>query len=196
MIRPLLLCLCLLFICGCGSPVVQLAGMSMTGYDTANMADKYLPKERIDFNCPVNKDDAVLERRMDERLLIKGYPELQPYSFDRHVYLVGEVADKDNASHATEIACTVRGVETLTTHFFPATKKSNPSHDLQLTRQLAKLYQQSPLLKGSSIRARVIQSTALVMGYTTNPQVKTSALTIARSMHGVTSVVDYVTVTP
>lgn len=199
MTRSLLFSLCLIALPalgGCGTPVVQVAGMGMTGYDTATMADKYLPKERIDFNCPANREDAVLERRMDERLLIKGYPELQPYSFDRHVYLVGEVTDRDNAAHATEIACTVKGVDRLTTHFFPASEHSDPARDLSLTRELAKRYQQSATLKNAAIRARVIQSTALVMGLTPDPQVKKLALSTARSLPGVTSVVDYVTVTP
>ncbi|WP_187170601.1 BON domain-containing protein [Salidesulfovibrio onnuriiensis] len=183
------------FLCACAAaPVVQVAGYGMTGYDAAMLADDYLPRERVEFNKPMACSDAVIERRMDERLLIKGYPELSPYSFGGHVYLVGEVLDRPNGQRATEIARSVLGIKSLTTHFFPVSDLSDVSTDRQLTTTLSQRFKKDTTLGTSPLRIAVVQRTAVVMGPAATPELKRHALNTARTTPGIQRVVDYVVV--
>ncbi len=195
MIRFLLLSLIFLLCGGCATPaVVQVAGMGMTGYDAAMLADDYLPRERVAFNRPFDCNDAVIERRMDERLLIKGYPELQPFSFGGHVYLVGEVLNRSNGKRATEVAQSVQGIKSLTTHFFPLSQHNKFPDDQKLRGKLYKRFKQDRQLGKSPLRVTVVQSNAIVMGPASSKQIKLQALETARTTPGISKVIDYVVV--
>lgn len=194
MFRFLLIALPLLLSACAAAPVVQVAGYGMTGYDAAMLADDYLPRERVNFNKPMDCTDATIERRMDERLLIKGYPELRPYSFGGHVYLVGEILDRPNGQRATEIARSVQGIKSLTTHFFPISDLSNLPNDQHLANVLAQRFEKDSALGTSPLRITVIQASAVVMGPAATPELKQRALHTAQATPGIQRVIDYVVV--
>lgn len=179
---------------GCASPLIDAASMGMTGYDATMLADEYLPRDRIDFNTPYDCTDAVIERRMDERLLIRGYPELRPFSFGGHVYLVGEILDKQNGQRATSIAKSVQGIKSLTTHYFLIAGNSNMAHDHLLYDRLLKQFRSDKELASSPLRLTVVQSKAVIMGPASTPAIKRHAFKTARSTKGISTVIDYVVV--
>lgn len=192
--RLTLLFCTVILLSACASPVIQVAGMGMTGYDAAHMADEYMPRNRVDFNCPQDRNDAVIERRMDERLSIQGYAELEPFSFNGHVYLVGEVLNKDNGRHATDIAKSVPGVISLTTHYLRISERTNPVHDRVLTTKLADHFRSNPTLSKSGLRVTVIQSQAFIMGPARDESEKKTALAAAGSFEEISRVVNYIVV--
>lgn len=171
-----------------------MAGMGMTGYDAAMLADEHIPRGRVDFNTPYDRNDAVIERRMDERLLIKGYPGLQPYSFGGHVYLVGEVLNREDGTRAIRIAQSVSGIKSLTTHFFPASEPCDPAADQRLTATLTKRFRSDALLGKTPVRLTVVHSKAILMGPAPDARTKQIALDAARSTPGIIRTVDYIVV--
>lgn len=180
---------------GCAAaPVVQVVGMGLTGYDIASRTDM-LDRDKIDHHARYAQHDKVIERRMRERLILKGIPSATAFSFNAHVYLVGEFPDKQKAAEAIRVAKSVQGVRVLTCRFFQYNTPPNPCNE-DLTKTVRNKFLSHSTLDSERIRVSVFSGNAVVMGIAPDDATKQAALTIAKNTDGVTEVVDYVEVIP
>jgi len=186
---------------GCAAyPVVQVAGTAMTGYDVANMADDYLPRDNVQGGSLCVQQDKMLQRRLRERLQMNGLENVTAHVIDRHAYLLGRMKDHKQADYAVKTAATVQGLKAITSKFYPALPSNKAAietaRDELLYKKITKRFKGTKRLQGVDLRVEVIHSNAILVGKATTFDQKTAALAIAAEIGGVKNVTDYITVPP
>ena len=190
----LALVLCAL-LCGCAVyPAVQVAGGAMTGYDAAIMADDYVPRQSVEGGSLCARQDAMLQRRLRERLAMNGLRGVAAHVIDAKAYLVGRIRDRQHADLAVKTALSVSGLRTVTVKFYPLPARPGSDDDLRLTRVLTKRLAGTQRLKQADLRVAVIEGNAILVGRTDDYGQKTAALAIAQETGGIRDVVDYISV--
>lgn len=99
-----------LFAAGCAVyPAVQVAGGASTGYSAVHWADEYLPRESIPGGEYRGDLDKMLQRRLRERLTMKGYKAVSAHVVAFNAYIVGRVPSRKCAKAVMEIGKSVEG---------------------------------------------------------------------------------------
>lgn len=178
-------------------PAVQVAGGAMTGYDAAQLADEYLPRDNVEGGSVDVIPDAQMQRRLRERLELNDI-HISAHVIDAKAYLIGQVRDRNQADYAVRTAATVEGVKTITCKFYPLAAPRNAARDAARDELLLKLvterFGRTKRLEGADLRVEMIRSHAILVGRARDYGQKTAALAIAAEINGVTDVVDYITV--
>lgn len=180
---------------GCAAyPVVQVAGGAMTGYDAVVLADEILPRDSIQGGSLCADQDRMLQRRLRERLGLRGMHTVSAHVIDGNAYLVGQMNDRKRADAAVRTAQTVAGLRTITVKFFPSSTEDQNRDDLRLLKELSLRLAQTDRLKRADLRVEVIRGNAILIGRADDYAQKTEAVAIASEVGGVQEVVDYITV--
>ncbi|MFH1913363.1 MAG: BON domain-containing protein [Pseudomonadota bacterium] len=177
-------------------PAVQVASGAMTGYDAAVMADEYIPKNSVPGGQLVCDSDKMLERRLRERLIMGGVPQLSAHVIGGHAYLVGQMESRVQADRAMSTARSVEGLKLVTCKFFPRSTPSEAKSDAALLYTVSRKLVETKRLEHADLRVEVIGGTAILIGSTADHSQKTAALAIAGEVWGVRDVVDYIAVNP
>lgn len=198
MCRAVLTALLSALLAGCALyPAVQVAGGAMTGYDAAKLADEYLPRDNVEGGSVNVVPDAQMQRRLRERLELNDI-HLSAHVIDARAYLIGQVADRNQADYAVRTAATVEGIRTITCKFYPRATADDAVRDAArdelLLKEVTGRFGETDRLAGADLRVEMIRCHAILVGRACNYGQKTAALAIAAEVNGVAEVVDYITV--
>ncbi|CCH48279.1 BON domain-containing protein [Pseudodesulfovibrio piezophilus] len=177
-------------------PAVQVAGGAMTGYDAANLADRYLPRDSVAGGEICGNADKMLERRLRERLKFNNLQTISAHVVARQAFLIGRVIMRKDADHAIKIASAVQGIKVVTCKFYPMGTPKQAIDDSHLLAQLTSALTRSNMLETADLRVEVIQGNAILIGSTGSWNQKTAAVAIAHEIGEVLNVIDYIVVTP
>ncbi|MUM76275.1 BON domain-containing protein [Pseudodesulfovibrio sp. F-1] len=189
--------LAVLVLAGCAVyPAVQVASGAMTGYDAVVLADEYIPKNSVSGGQLVCDSDRMLERRLRERLIMGGVPQVSAHVIGGHAYLVGQLDNRGQADRAVSTARNVEGLKFVTCKFFPPSTPAEARSDASLLYSVSRKLSDTKRLESAYLRVEVIGGTAILIGATADHSQKTAALAIAGEVWGVRDVVDYIAVNP
>lgn len=177
-------------------PAVQVASGAMTGYDAVVLADNHIPKTSVQGGQLVCDSDRMLERRLRERLVMGGVPQLSAHVIGGHAYLVGRLDSQVQADRAMSTARSVEGLKLVTCKFFPRSTPAEAKSDASLLYTVSRKLAETKRLENIDLRVEVIGGTAILIGSTVDHRQKTAALAIAGEVWGVRDVVDYIAVNP
>ena len=181
------------FASGCAVyPVVQVAGGASTGYSAAHWADEYLPRDSIPGGEYRGDVDKMLQRRLRERLMMKGYKGVSVHVVAFNAYLVGRVTSRDRAKAAMEVGKSVEGLRSVTGKFYPLGSPKQSKEDMKLLESVSTMLASSERLQATKLRVEVIQGNVILIGITCNPEEKSAAAAMPYEIAGVNSVIDYI----
>jgi len=177
-------------------PAVQVASGAMTGYDAVVLADGYIPKNSVPGGQLVCDSDRMLERRLRERLVMGGVPQVSAHVIGGHAYIVGQLDSRVQADRAVSTARSVEGLKLVTCKFFPPSTPAEARNDAALLYTVTRKLADTKRLESADLRVEVIGGTAILIGATGDHSQKTAALALAGEVWGVRDVVDYIAVNP
>lgn len=181
------------FTSGCAVyPAVQVAGGASTGYSAAQWADDLLPRDSIPGGEFRGDEDRMLQRRLRERLVMKGYKGVSAHVVAFNAYIVGRVPSRECARAIIETGKSVEGLRSVTGKFYPLCTPLQSREDMELLESVSSMFASSDRLKDVKLRVEVIQGTVILIGITGNPEEKSAAANMPYEIAGVKKVVDYI----
>lgn len=181
------------FVSGCAVyPAVQVAGSASTGYSAAHWADDVLPRDSIPGGEFRGDLDTMLQRRLRERLLMKGYKGVSAHVVAFNAYIVGRVPGRNCAQEIMKIGKSVEGLRSVTGKFYPLGSSVQSREDMKLLESVSTMLASSERLKDVRLRVEVIQGNVILIGITGNPEDKSAAANMPYEIAGVKKVVDYI----
>lgn len=182
-----------LFVAGCAVyPAVQVAGGASTGYSAVHWADEYLPRESIPGGEYRGDLDKMLQRRLRERLMMKGYTGVSAHVVAFNAYMVGRVPTRKCAQTVMEIGKSVEGLRSVTGKFFPLGSPAQSEEDMELLQSVSTMLVSSDRLTDLKVKVEVFQGTVILIGITADPEQKSAAANMPYEIAGVDKVVDYI----
>lgn len=180
---------------GCAAyPAVQIAGAAMTGYDAVSLADEHLPRTSVEGGKNVTHNDAMLERRLRERLKINRQDTVTAHVINSRAYLVGRMPNRATADRVVDIASTVQGLTGINCKFFPAPDKRRAKADARTLTTLRARLENMQHFDSIDLHVDVISGNAVLVGRAWTFDQKSDALNTASRTRGVLDVVDYIVV--
>lgn len=180
-------------VAGCAAyPVVQVAGGASTGYSAAHWADDYLPRDSIPGGQFRGDIDKQLQRRLRERLMLKGFKGVSAHVVAFNAYMVGRVSSRERANAAMEIGKSVEGLRSVTGKFFPYGSPRQSEKDLKLLKEVSTMFASSERLTATTLRVEVVQGNVILIGITCDPEQKSAAAAMPYEIAGVNKVIDYI----
>lgn len=175
-------------------PAVQVAGGAMTGYDAAVLADEYLPRNSVkggELGCTT---DAMLQRRMRERMSMNGLNMVSSHVIESNAFLVGQFTSRTEADRAIAIASSIQGIKVIRCKFYPLASPREMQEDTKLLASVAKRLTETKRLKNADLRVEVVRGNAILIGCTTDVVQKSAAVAITSEVAGIRDVVDYIVI--
>lgn len=120
------------------------------------------------------------------------------YSYQGHVYLIGEYESREQVNRAVYIAKNVQGVRKVTTYFLP--KRSDDTcgttDNVELNAKVRQKLIADKNIWSTNVDIEMLQCKVILLGIVATQQEKEAAESHARSVSGVREVKSYITVKP
>lgn len=146
-------------------------------------------------------DDKQISYTIEQSFLDDSkikFMDFDAYSYQGHVYLIGEYENREQVDRAVYIAKNVEGVRNITTYFLP--KRSNDScgttDNVELNAKVRQKLIADKDIWSTNIDIEMIQCKVVLLGIVGSQQEKDSAEAHARSVSGVREVKSYIKVKP
>lgn len=141
------------------------------------------------------KRSFIIEEQFLKDDTIK-YLDFDAYSYEGHVYILGEYESRFQANRAVEIAKSVEGVKTVTTYFIPKRNEDSCglTDNMDIEAKLRQKLVKDDSIWSTNIDSEVIQCTIILLGIVGTEHEKELALNHAMSIPGVREVKSYIKV--
>lgn len=130
------------------------------------------------------KDDAI------------KYMDFDAYSYEGHVYLIGEYESHTQVDRAVAIAKSTEGVRTVTTYFLPkrAEDHCGTTDNVEISATLRHKLISDEDIWSTNIDIEMIQCNVVLLGIVGTSQQKAAAIAHAKETPGVRNVKSFITV--
>jgi len=176
-------------------PAVQVAGAAFTGYDAYTLAEEHIPRNSVgNGQMPHPAMDEVLQRRLRERLIIKGQSTVSAHVINSQAYLIGRFPNRTEADKAVKITATVQGLTVIHCKFYPTPAPKQSKRDTRTLASIKKRLHSIEALKSAPLHVDVISGNAVLVGKAWTWDQRNAAISAVRKTRGVGNVVDYIVV--
>lgn len=172
--------------------LLLLCAQAVTGCAVYDVA---VEERNVSTYTEDRKRSFVIEEQFLKDDNIK-YLDFDAYSYEGHVYIIGEYESRFQANRAVDIAKSVEGVKTVTTYFLPkrAEDTCGLTDNMDIEAKLRQKLVKDDSIWSTQIDSEVIQCTIVLLGIVGSEQEKAAAIAHAKAIPGARSVKSFMTV--
>ena len=136
----------------------------------------------------------IEEKFLDDKLI--KYMDFDAYTYEGHVYLIGEYESHEQVTRAVKIAKATKGVRTVTTYFLPkrANDHCGTTDNMEISATLRQKRISDNEVWSTNIDVEMIQCNVVLLGLVGTEKERLKAIDYAKAVPGVRNVKSYIKV--